>query len=142
MASVAVAAGKKERAQRSTKATDKALLQERAQRRYAMEPIKLALKRSGRTQRWLMRELREQTALVVSYTSLCNYLSGYCRISRDILRAICWVVSNPHSFTPGSVITERDIMERVADVEVLIQQPTRQIRNKQRSRRQGQEYRQ
>lgn len=82
-----------------------------AERRYALEPLKLALKREGRTQAWLARTLRERTGIAVTRASLNGYLNGYSRIPQKHLSALCWIAG----------ARETDITWRIAEEETLIQ---------------------
>lgn len=85
--------------------------QARAARKYALEPLRVALVREGRAQTWLQRQLENRLRMTVKTTLLRAYLHGYARIPRDVLSAACWIAG----------ITERDITARIADADVLFQ---------------------
>lgn len=89
---------------------------ERATRRYAMEPVKVALKREGRPQTWLMRQLRDRAGIHVSQSTLYNYLSGYARTTRAFVRAACLVAGA----NPG------DVYARIAGHETVLFQPEKE----------------
>ena len=87
--------------------------QQIAARKYALEPLKAVLRREGRTQAWLARQLGERVAMQVSRRQLSDYLNGYARIPQRVLSAACWIAG----------AREADVMTRIADEEVLLQQP-------------------
>lgn len=82
-------------------------------RRYALEPLKTALAREGRTQTWLARQLGERIGIQVAISTLNNYVMGHARIPRNVLSAACWIAG----------ARENDVLGRVADEALLIQQP-------------------
>lgn len=90
-------------------------------RRHAMEPLKSALAREGRTQTWLMRQMKERAAIAVTQVTLNSYLNGYTRVRRDFVRAACLIAGA----NPG------DVYARIAGQEaVLFQQEPRGQRGK------------
>lgn len=65
-------------------------------RRHAMEPLKNALTREGRTQTWLMRQLKERAGITVTQITLNSYLNGYTRVRHAFVRDACLIAgANP-----------------------------------------------
>ena len=92
-----------------------------ALRREAMAPLKAALVREGRSQTWLLRELKARVRISLSVSLLRAYLNGYARIPQRVLSAACWIAG----------VQESAITVRVDDEALLIQQPrTRKQRRK------------
>lgn len=96
-----VVKGKREAKQRET---------ERALRRSAMEPIRLALHREGRPATWLMRQLASRANLRVSQSTLYNYLSGYARVPRGFVQSACLIAGANYG----------DVCARVAGNETVL----------------------
>ena len=94
-------------------AVDEAIQAVKVARKYALEPLREALAREGRKQAWLREQLRERVGITVKPAAFSNYLNGYARIPRNVLSMVCWIAG----------AQERDILARVADEAVLIQQP-------------------
>ena len=92
-----------------------------AVRKYALAPLKAALTREGRTQTWLVEQLRTQTGIAVKWSRLNSYFNGYARIPQQMLAAVCRILS-----TRENPVWESDITTRVTDTAVLIQPPRRQ----------------
>lgn len=82
-------------------------------RKYALAPIRDALTREGRRPVWLRGQLEERVGIRLSRATLSSYLHGYARIPRTVLSAACWIAG----------AQERDVLARVPDEAVLIQQP-------------------
>ena len=79
-------------------------------RRHAMEPLKSALAREGRTQTWLMRQMKERAGIAVKQVTLNSYLNGYTRVRREFVRAACLIAGA----NPG------DIYARIAGQETVL----------------------
>lgn len=86
---------------------------EQATRRYALEPIRLALKSEGRTMTWLMGRLTERGGIQVKRSALYSYLSGQVRVRREFVARACLIAGA----NPG------DVYARIAGQESVLFQP-------------------
>lgn len=86
---------------------------ERSIRKHAMEPVKVALMREGRTQTWLMRQLAARGGMRVGQSALYSYLSGQARVRREFVQAACLIAGA----NPG------DVYARIAGQETVLFQP-------------------
>lgn len=98
--------------------------EQRAERVYALQPLRDALKREGRRQAWLIEALHERTGIEMTRSTLNNYLNGYARIPQKQLSALCWIAG----------AREAEITWRIADEETLIQ-PVRGTRSPRKPRK-------
>lgn len=97
-----------------SRAVDARYKRERAIRREAMEPLKRAMKqhRPPMTQMWLKQELDTQ-GYRVGKTTLNNWINGYCRVPREVVRMMSGIV--------GANIG--DVYARIAGREEVLFQP-------------------
>ena len=90
---------------------------ERVTRRYAMEPIKVAMagNEPPMTQKWL-REKLERHGLRASKAQVSNYLNGWYRVPREFVKLAC-IIAGAH---PG------DVYARIAGHEAVLFQQTKE----------------
>lgn len=89
-----------------------------AARKRAMGRLKETLTREGRSQAWLVRELKRR-GFTTSQQSLSNYIGGYARISRAMLDAAC-VLACGNNGHMGEMLRD-GILASIGDEALLLQ---------------------
>lgn len=97
-----------------------------AARRAAMGQLKATLRREGRSQAWLVRELGRR-GFATSPQSMSNYVNGYSRIAAATLDAACILAGG--GMTTGDLL-RADILAAVGDVSLLLQDAASQGKRK------------
>lgn len=94
-------------------------------RKYAMALVKEALEREGRKQSWLQEQLEERMGIKIERPRFYSYTNGYARTPRQVLSAMCWILS-----TKQHPLADSDVLARVPDEAVLIQPARRKTARK------------